>query len=523
MDTNALFYGDNLEWLQKKTYFPDESVDLIYLDPPFNSNTDYNIIFNEKEGDKSQAQLRAFDDTWKWEKESAHEALLELIVSAPTISEFIRWLSRQSDAKCTSMAAYLSMMAVRLIELHRVLKPTGSIYLHCDSTAGHYLKILMDMIFGSDRFINEIIWQKIRTTKAQTRGFGNVNDSIYMYSKTDQFLFYTQYKDFDPKYIKSHYKQDAAGKLFRTVSLLQHGDGSAKTFGDVTLTPPKDRHWIWSQERIDKAISDGLIRFTSTGRPEKIQYLDDIEGDIVDNIWVDISPLNAQAKERLGYPTQKPEALLERIINASSKEGDIILDPFCGCGTAIVVANKLNRRWIGIDVTYLAIDLIEKRLIKDFDIEIKKTYKVHGNPFDTASAQALFDKDNMDKHAFELWALSLVDARSRIKDKGVDGIIGFIDDNGEPRRIVVQVKGGANLTPTIIRDLDGTVKNEGAAMGLLISLHTPTKGIYEYANHAGDYISTQRDKPFQMLQVRTIDELLHDNTFDLPMWKRAAK
>ena len=521
---NRLYYGDNLSWLQKHDEFPNESVDLIYLDPPFNSNPDYNLIFNQKSGEKSQAQWKAFDDTWKWEKESAHQALLELTTLAPSVSEFIRWLSRHGDTKSTSMAAYLSMMAIRLLELHRVLKSTGSIYLHCDATAGHYLKVIMDVIFGAKNFRNEIIWQKIRVTKAQTRGFGNVNDLILFYTKSDKFVFHPQFRELDPKYIESHYKKDQkTGKLYTDVSMLQRGSGAPRRFGDVLLTPPEGRHWIWSQERIDQAMKDGLIIFTSKGRPRKVQYIDDIEGDVVDNIWTDISPINSQSKERLPYPTQKPLALLERIINSSSNKDDIILDPFCGCGTAIVAANKLNRKWIGIDVTYLAINLVERRLIDNFDNEVQGTYRVHGDPLDFTSAQELFVRDSKDKHAFELWALKLVNARPRLKDGGVDGVIGFIDENDDPKRIIVQVKGGASLIPSIIRDLDGTVKNENAVMGLLITLHQPTKGMYKYANHAGDYKTAQREKPFPLLQIRTVSELLEGKLFDLPTSKKPEK
>ena len=244
-----------------------------------------------------------------------------------------------------------------------------------------------------------------------------------------------------------------------------------------------------------------------------------VYGHSKDCIDQDVKWLSTKDKERSGYPTQKPEGILERIMLSTSKEGDVVLDPFCGCGTTVAVANRLNRTWKGIDVTYLAIDHIENRLIDNFGIDVKKTYTVHGKPYDVASAQALFDRDKKDKHAFELWALSLIHgARSRIRDSGVDGIIGFSDDN-EPRKIVIQVKGGSTLIPSIMRDLDGTVKNEGAAMGLLISLHTPTKGMYEYATHAGDYKSNQRDKPFPLLQIKTVQELFEEKTFDLPLIK----
>jgi DNA modification methylase len=526
---NRLYYGDNLSWLQRHDEFPNESIDLIYLDPPFNSNTDYNIIFNEKRGDKSQAQLKAFDDTWKWERESAHQALLELTVSSPSISEFIRWLSRHGDTKCTSMAAYLSMMAVRLIELHRVLKPTGSIYLHCDTTASHYLKILFDAVFGTANFRNEISWRRSQTRSSISRIFKRSHDVLLFYSKSVDYQFNLQYKELSEASLDLYSREDAKG-LYRLVPLVVSGKRNGETGKiwreiDPNLCGKSGSHWITKPLNLEIYDEQGLIVWPikKGGLPQLKYYLADNKGVPVTDFWDDIDIIPSSSSESMGYPTQKPEVLLERIISASSNEGDLILDPFCGCGTSIAVANKLNRKWIGIDVTYLAIDLIEKRLIDSFGIDIKKTYKIRGNPFDFASAQILFERDNKDKHAFELWALSLVDARSRIKDSGVDGIIGFTDDANEPRRIVVQVKGGSTLTPSIIRDLDGTVKNENAVMGLLITLHQPTKGMYEYANHAGDYKTIQRDKPFPLLQIRTVSQLLEGKLFDLPISKKPER
>lgn len=515
MKTNVLYYGDNLVWLRDHDKFPNESIDLIYLDPPFNSNADYNVIFSEPSGVESQAQLRAFDDTWKWDSEASALALNELSSNAPDIAEFISWLGSKRDKASRSMAAYLGMMATRLLELRRVLKPTGLIYLHCDLTAGHYLKIIMDALFGIENFVNEIIWQRIRVTKAQTRGFGNVVDVLLFYRKSNTITFHPQFRPLDPRYIDSHYKKDPeTGRLFRTVSMLQKGSGPPRKFGDRVLTPPEGRHWIWGQDRIDQAMKAGLIRFTSKGRPEKIQYFDDAKNDVVDNLWTDISPINAQAKERLPYPTQKPQALLERIINASSKEDDVILDPFCGCGTTLVAAQKLNRRWIGIDITHLSIYLVEQRLQDSFGKAIKDTYDVHGNPYDVPSAQALWDKDTKE---FELWALSLVGARPRAQDGGVDGVLGFVDKDRKVQKIVVQVKGGETLTPSIVRDLMGTVDKEKAAIGLLITLHNPTSGMIELAVHAKPYKSALWNRSYPSIQIRTIKELLiGGKEFDLP-------
>lgn len=506
---NKLYYGDNLTWLQKHDEFPNESVDLIYLDPPFNSNTDYNLIFSEKSGEKSEAQWRAFDDTWKWEKVASHTALLELAVIAPSVSEFIRWLSRHGDSKSTSMAAYLSMMAVRLLELHRILKSTGSIYLHCDPTASHYLKILLDVIFSRNNFRNEIVWKRATPIggKIKSKMMPRDHDNILHYSKSKYTTYNAQYIPYSEHYINTYFKYvNEDGRRYRIQTLGDYSEKSRELFR-----------------------RQGRIYRSREGKEALIQYLDESKGVLADDIWVDIIGLQHKAfqkqssKEKLGYPTQKPELLLERIINTSSNEGDIVLDPFCGCGTAIVVANKLNRKWVGIDVTYLAINLVEKRLVDKFGKGVRGTYKVYGDPFDFKSAQELFDQDSKDKHAFELWALKLVNARPRLKDGGVDGVIGFIDENDDPKRIIVQVKGGVSLIPSIIRDLDGTVKNENAVIGLLITLHQPTKGMYEYANHAGDYKTAQREKPFPLLQIRTVNELLEGKQFDLPISKKPEK
>jgi adenine specific DNA methylase Mod len=292
------------------------------------------------------------------------------------------------------MEHYIAWLKERVEQMHRILKPSGSIFLHCDWHANAYIRCqILDKIFGENNFVNEIIWQKIRTTKAQSKQFGNVHDVIYFYSKSVNWFFENQYKNFDQKYIKSHYKTDEkTGKQYRTVSMLQQGQGTAKKFGDKILEPPAGKHWIWSQERIDQAMNDGLIRFTSNGRPEKIQFLEDMKGDIVDDMWEDIVPVNSQAKERIGYPTQKPEALLERIINCASNEGDIVLDPFMGGGTTVAVADKLNRKWLGIDQSVQAVKVTELRLNKQQDLfSAPFSVQLHKYDYDTLRYKNAFE------------------------------------------------------------------------------------------------------------------------------------
>src|SRR5450830_1568444 len=410
---NLLFYGDNLDVLRR--HIKDETVDLIYLDPPFNSNANYNVLFKEQDGKGAAAQIQAF-----------------------------RALVGQSD-----MLAYLTMMATRLVELHRVLKPTGSIYLHCDPTASHYLKLVMDAVFGPGRFRNEVIWQRTRVAKQQSGFLGKVHDVIFFYGKSSDATFNDQYTPHPQSYIKSHYNyvEPESGRNYGLWDFTQSGAGPARRFGDKILEPPPGKHWIWSQERIDEGMSKGRIAFTRTGTPRLKRFLDESRGEYVQDIWNDIFDVNAVSKERLGYSTQKPEALLERIILASSNEGDIVLDPFCGCGTTIAVAERLHRRWIGIDITHLAITLMEQRLKDTFGSELSE-YQVVGVPSDLGSAEALAHEN---RHQFEWWALSLVEARpaqdkKKGADKGIDGSINFFDDeSGKAKKIVVQVKSGQHV------------------------------------------------------------------------------
>ena len=334
MDTNVLYYGDNLDVLRK--HITDESVDLIYLDPPFNSNANYNVLFKEPSGKSSQAQMLAFEDTWHWGIES-ERALQEIAASpiAPAATKEFMSVLPNLVGKRTDMSAYLTMMSIRLIELRRVLKETGSIYLHCDPTASHYLKLLLDTIFGAQNFRNELVWK--RTSAHSDSGvFGNSHDVILYYSHTDQFIQNKQYQPYEEGYVESHYRfKDDKGRLYRTDNLTAMGlSGGGYTYEWHGVT----KVWRCPLERMKDLDSQGRVKYTKTGTAEYIRYLDEMPGMPAQDVWYDIPPINSQARERLGYPTQKPEALLERIIKTSSNEGDIVLDPFCGCGTAVVVS-----------------------------------------------------------------------------------------------------------------------------------------------------------------------------------------
>ncbi len=464
VNKNRLYYGDNFFILRDE--IRDESVDLIYLDPPFNSKANYNILFKEQTGKQSSSQIEAFDDTWHWteEAESAFDNILRSGNS--NITDMIN--AMRSFLGENDMMAYLVMMAVRLIELHRVLKPTGSIYLHCDPTASHYLKVLMDCVFDGDRFNNEIVWHYYNKYSAGKKVWGRNYDQILFYRKSNNWIFNPQRE-----------KRDKPVKQL----VRENIDGVLK----------------------NKKGSDGKVIY---------RIADDKK---VDSVW-SLPCLQPANPERLGYPTQKPLALLERIIKASSNKGDVILDPFCGCGTAIHAAEKLGRNWIGIDITHLAISLIERRLKDAFP---KIQYEVHGTPKDLEGARDLAGRD---KYQFEWWALSLIEAvpyqgKKKGADSGIDGVIYFHEDKNTVERVIVSVKGGANVGVSMIRDLKGTMEREKAMLGLLITLAEPTAPMKREAVASRFHTIYGEKEQFPKIQIVTIEELLDGRKPKLPIFK----
>jgi len=518
---NKLFFGDNLPILRE--HIAAESVDLVYLDPPFNSNANYNVLFKEKSGEHSHAQITAFEDTWEWGAE-AEETYFETIQKGGRLSDFLqafRVLLGPSD-----MMAYLVMMAPRLQELHRVLKPTGSIYLHCDPTASHYLKLLMDAVFGGEHYLNEITWK--RTTahsdaKQGRKGFGNVNDILLYYCSSADFTFHPKYLPYDQEYIDSKYPYtDAAGRRYGLWDMS--GPGGAAKGNPRYEVMGVTRYWRHSKASMDDLVAQGRIVQPSPGAvPRYKRYLDEMPGVPLQNLWEDIFPINSQAQERLGYPTQKPEALLERIIKASSNEGDVVLDPFCGCGTSISVAERLHRKWIGIDITHLAITLIRHRLFDHFKSDLAP-YEVIGDPKDLASANALALED---RYQFQFWAAGLVDAfpaqgrKKKGADSGIDGVINFVDDlSGQAKKIIVQVKSG-HVKAGDIRDLKGVLEREKAAIGAFIALEEPTSPMKTEAVSAGFYESALKmegasAEKFPKIQILTIADLLDGKKLQFP-------
>ena len=525
---NKLYFGDNLAILRE--HVPDESVDLIYLDPPFNSNATYNVLFRESSGEGSAAQIQAFDDTWHWSIES-EAAYREVVTDGPKrLADMLQ--AMRSFLGRNDMMAYLTMMAQRMAELHRVLKPTGSIYLHCDPTASHYLKLLMDAVFGPRNFRNEITWQ--RTESHNTAGkYGNVADILLFYTKSDASVWnggFHKYSDsgegYSPQQLSRYRHIDDAGRRYRLDDLTApRPDSDSGKFEWRGTLPGPTRGWGYRLEQLEQWWAEGRVQVKRDGTPRmdglKV-YLDEGGGKPLQNVWVDIPRIPNTSSERLGYPTQKPEALLERIIEASSNEGDVVLDPFCGCGTAVAVAERLGRRWIGIDITHLAISLMKYRLHDAFGPQLSE-YDVVGAPQDVASAQALAAESEHDgRYQFEYWALGLVNARpgnSRRKgaDAGVDGYVNFFDDDsGKAKTVLVQVKSG-HVQRGIIATLKGDMEREKAEMGLLVTLEPPTAPMEQEAAAAGFYVPEHfPNHQFPRVQIATIEELLSGKSPTLP-------
>lgn len=465
---NTLYYGDNLYIL--KDNIPSDYVDLIYLDPPFNSKADYNILFKEPSGKPSEAQITAFEDTWHWGEET-ERTFQEIVDTAPADVVEMMNSFRNSVGEKNDVMAYLTMMCIRLIELKRVLKDTGLIYLHCDPTASHYLKILLDVIFGKKNFRNEIVWG-YSGGGIPKNDFPRKHDIIFRYSKTDKYFYKPIYRPY-------------------TEGTIERGRTAVK--GDKPLnvegTPIPD--WWFSNLECDhcgQKLSINLKRIASPTDPEK-----------------------------MGYPTQKPVDLLQRIIESSSKEGKIVLDPFCGCGTTIIASQLLKREWVGIDITHLAINLIKRRIKDMFNLEPKKDYKVIGEPEDLSGAIEL---SSQNRYQFQWWALSLIDARpygdkKKGADTGIDGFLFIQDEKGKVQKIIVQVKSGKTSVKDI-RDLGHVMDREKAVIGIFITLESPTEPMRKEAVIKGFYKSITWPKGYPRIQIVTIEDLLLGKKPDIP-------
>jgi site-specific DNA-methyltransferase (adenine-specific) len=533
MKTNALYYGDNLDILRR--YVPADSIDLVYLDPPFNSNADYNVIFKDESGRKSDAQLVAFEDTWHWgpSAEETYRYLTNTAYNAGKVPSPVSQIvaSLRSGIGTNQMLAYLVEMAVRLVELHRVLKSRGTLWLHCDPTASHYLKLVLDAIFGPKLFRNEVIWQRTGAHN-DARGFGRITDTLLYYTKSDTYTFHPQHTDYDPEYVAERYRYvDGSGRRFwaNTMTAAEPRKNPARVFRGKEMLPPPGTHWRFLQTEIDRLEAEGGIYYSKTGVPYVKSYLDERKGRPLQNLWTDI-PMPKSGAERMGYPTQKPLALLERIITATSDEGDIVLDPFCGCGTALVAAQTLGRQWVGIDITYLSIAVMRSRLKTAHGLE---DVEVIGQPTEVEGARQLAQSPE-GRYQFQWWALGLVDAKplggveKKGSDRGIDGLITFTDKNNELQSVLVSVKSG-HVNSGMVRDLKGTLDREKAAIGLFITLDEPTKEMRLEADTSGIFHSELWNRDYPRIQLLSIRELLEEHRkpelppFVLPTYQQAER
>jgi len=526
---NVLYYGDNLDVLRR--HIADASVDLVYLDPPFNSNQSYNVLFAEQDGSRAAAQIHAFEDTWRWDQAAA-AAVESVVEQGGKVAEAL--LGFRTFLGDSDMLAYLAMMAPRLVELRRVLDPTGSLYLHCDPTASHYLKLLLDGVFGPQNFRSEIVWKRTAAHSDARQGrqqHGRIHDILLFYTCSDRWTWSPVYVKYGADYVSDKYRfvESGTGRKFRLDNLT--GPGGAAKGNPAYEVMGIVRYWRYSKERMAELIAQGRVVQTRPGTvPQYKRYLDEMPGLSLSDVWADISPINSQAQERLGYPTQKPVALLERIIAASSNPGDTILDPFCGCGTTIAAAQKLGRHWIGIDVTHLAIALIKKRLADAYGDRVK--YQVIGEPTTAQDAAGLAATD---PYQFQWWALGLVGARpaeqKKGADKGIDGRLYFHDEGegGATKQVIFSVK-ARHITVTHVRDLRGVLDREKAALGVLITMEEPTRPMRTEAASAEFYQSPGWHTKHPRLQLITVEELLAGTRVNMPpvkhtnvTYKRAPK
>lgn len=557
MAKNALYYGDNLYVMPK--HVQSETVDLVYLDPPFKSDANYNLLFKSDGLAPDEAQWTAFKDTWLWDH--AAEAALADVQKLGNI-RLIGMVNALHDALGTSpMMAYLVNMALRLQDIWRVLKPTGSLYLHCDPVASHYLKTILDSTFGPGQFRSEIIWRRTGSHNKAKR-WAPIHDVILFYTKSSTFTWNRPKQRYMTGHVKANFVEDGKGGYrtnyygnVLTGSGIRKGESGKVWMGfDPTA---KGRHWaipgdIWEEvgidpegltqhQKLDLLLKEGFVKITPgeawpiyemTIRPDAGPATADIwafqpytEGTVFGSpagIDDDVRWLSPRDQERLGYPTQKPVGLLKRIIEASSNEGDLVIDPFCGCGTTIEAAQRLNRRWIGIDISPFAIQLVKKKRIQGAFPKLKQgvDYIVDGLPTTVVGAELMAEQD---KKAFEIWAVSTIGGIPNEKkgaDKGIDGRIPFNPDgvSKKSKFAVVSVKGG-KLKADDVRALASVAEREkgtSLGFGIMVTLHKPTAGMKADAAAAG--VKEFVGKSFPAIQIITIEELLHGKLPVLPFF-----
>jgi adenine specific DNA methylase Mod len=510
---NHLYYGDNLTRMQN---MKKHSVDLIYLDPPFNSKQTYNLIYKNMTGMPVPDQAEAFCDTWDMdaEKEELAKKMPVLMRESGVKDYYVEfwrlWINALRHTQ-PHLLAYLIYMVQRLLHMKSILRPTGSIYLHCDPTASHYIKIMMDGIFGHENFQNEIIWKRTSAHSSAKR-YGPVHDVVLFYTAGPKFIWNPIFGEYDSSYVEAFYThKDNDGRAWRRSDLtgagVRHGETGLSWRGiDVTA---KGRHWAYVPATLDELDAAGKIHWPKKagGMPMLKRYLDEQKGVPLQDVWTDIKPIHNMATDRLGYPTQKPIALLDRIIQASSNKGDVVFDPFCGCGTTIYSAVRNERRWIGCDIAILSVKLVREILTSDqYRLVEGVHFDVDGIPVSVEQAEELFKRDPFQ---FEHWIVERVGGfpTKKTGDQGIDGRMYFETKNGL-KAMVLSVKGG-QLRPTDVRDLAGVLANEPETeLAGFLSLQEPTKAMREAAAKAGQF--SYNGVAYDRIQFLTAKDILED-------------
>lgn len=508
-----LLYGDNLHVMREK--LGKHSVDLIYLDPPFKSDTNYNLLYRNMTGKPVPESVEAFFDTWELDTAKLEVArnMPRLMSESGVEDQFVQfwdvWIRALKDTQ-PELLAYLIYMVERLLHMKSLLRPTGSIYLHCDPTASHYLKVMMDGIFGHDNFRNEIIWKRT-SAHSSARRYGPVHDTILFYTAGDKYTWNKLYQPYEKSYIEAFYTHsDPDGRVWRRSDMTGAGTRNGETGAvwrgiDVTA---KGRHWAWPPAKMDEMDRDGRVHWPAKegGMPMLKRYLDEQPGVPAQDIIDDIGPIHNMSSERLGYPTQKPIALLERIIQASTNKGDVVFDPFCGCGTTIYAAEKTEREWIGCDIAILSIRLIRDTLTGNrYRLVEGDSFVLDGVPASVDQAQELFLSHPLQFQHWIVERLGGFPMKKKVADRGIDGRM-YFETRAGLKQVILSVKGG-KLKPTDVRDLRGTMEREQAPMGALLSLQTPSKAMRQEAAEAGvfEYGGVNYDR-IQLLTVEQIVE-----------------
>ena len=516
---NKLYYGDCLTIMQEMKV---GSVDLIYLDPPFNSNREYNAIYKTETGMPLPDQVEAFCDTWTLDEERERAIRMMPILMRDVgiddeVAEFWKlWMNALRKTQ-PRLLAYLSYMVERLLQMRVILKPTGSIYLHCDPTASHYIKALMDAIFDHRNFQSEIIWKRT-SGHSDSKTLGAVHDTILVYTKSAKFTYNRQYLDYDAAYIERRYRNaDDDGRKWMDDNLSAKGlrgggyDYEYKGTRSTWRVPPE------TMQRLD---SEGRLHFTNRGGIRIKRYLDEMKGLPLTDVWTDIDPINSQSRERLGYATQKPVALLDRIIKASSNSGDVILDPFCGCASTLESAQRLSRQWVGIDIAIHAIKRVAKVRLQDrLGLVEGKDFKVEGAPRNLEGARDLWTRD---KYHFQKWAVESIDGfvtTKRTADGGIDGRLYFeLPSERTLNSMAIEVKGGKNVSIRDLRALRGVLDNDEADMAGLIVMDplgsTQQRNFKQFMAQAGDF--TVNGIHYPRMQMISVPEILEGRRFHTP-------